>query len=100
MAVSYFTSESMGVTNPPVSLQIDFSEMVTISHIQIAGEFNDGEGTRFTKKFRIEYQRTEGGPWVKYTDENGDKVRVVLGLTNLVVLSPLVPAVKFGTVQP
>ena len=40
--------------------------MVTITYIVLAGEFNDGEGTRFTQKFRVEYQRTEQGPWISY----------------------------------
>ena len=47
-------------------IQVDFSEMVTITYIVLAGEFNDGEGTRFTQKFRVEYQRTEQGPWISY----------------------------------
>lgn len=46
--------------------------MVTIAHVIIAGEFNDGEGTRFTQKFRVEYQRTEQGPWESYESQSGE----------------------------
>ena len=58
-------------------IQVDFSEMVTITYIVLAGEFNDGEGTRFTQKFRVEYQRTEQGPWISYISPITGQVSVL-----------------------
>lgn len=48
--------------------------MVTITHVVIGGEFNDGVGLRYTKKYRIEYQRTESEGWQQFVNTDGTQV--------------------------
>ena len=54
--------------------QVDFGEMVTIDYVLLAGEFADGEGTRFARMFRIEYQRTESDSWRQYVNRENKQV--------------------------
>ncbi|XP_067940716.1 discoidin domain-containing receptor 2-like [Watersipora subatra] len=60
-------------------IQVDFEEMVTISLVQIGGEFNDGEGTKFVTKLRIEYQRGEDDGWQQWSLGN---IQEFDGITN------------------
>ncbi|KAL3871566.1 hypothetical protein ACJMK2_039557 [Sinanodonta woodiana] len=54
-------------------LQIDLYQLTVITMVEIQGRFGNGQGQEFTEEFLLEYQREDGGEWMRFKNKRGEE---------------------------
>ncbi|XP_052259022.1 discoidin domain-containing receptor 2-like isoform X2 [Dreissena polymorpha] len=54
-------------------LQIDLGRLTVITMVEIQGRFGNGQGQEFTEEFLLEYQREDGGEWMRFRNKRGEE---------------------------
>lgn len=52
-------------------LQIDLGELTVVTKVEVQGRFGNGQGQEYTEHFLLEYQREDGGEWVRFRNRRG-----------------------------
>ncbi|XP_052789716.1 discoidin domain-containing receptor 2-like isoform X2 [Mya arenaria] len=54
-------------------LQIDLRQLMVITSVEVQGRFGNGQGLEFTEEFLLEYQRQDGGEWIRFRNKQGEE---------------------------
>ncbi|XP_052789202.1 discoidin domain-containing receptor 2-like isoform X2 [Mya arenaria] len=54
-------------------LQIDLGGLTVLTMVEIQGRFGNGQGQEFTEEFLLEYQREDGGEWMRFRNKRGEE---------------------------
>ncbi|XP_052222204.1 LOW QUALITY PROTEIN: discoidin domain-containing receptor 2-like [Dreissena polymorpha] len=54
-------------------LQIDLGRLMAITKVEVQGRFGNGQGMEFAAEFLLEYQRQDGGEWIRFRNKLGNE---------------------------
>ncbi|XP_045197424.2 discoidin domain-containing receptor 2-like isoform X2 [Mercenaria mercenaria] len=54
-------------------LQIDLGKLMVITKVEVQGRFGNGKGMEYAEAFLLEYQRQDGGEWIRFRNKFGEE---------------------------
>ncbi|XP_053381062.1 discoidin domain-containing receptor 2-like isoform X2 [Mercenaria mercenaria] len=55
-------------------LQIDLGKLCVVTMVEMQGRFGNGQGQEYTEQFLLEYQREDGGEWMRFRNKLGEEL--------------------------